>query len=56
MLEIHQFWVEMFPMFTDYQFIYVFLDLATVITLITIMFEVPTRLLLGKKGGFFKWN
>lgn len=56
MLQIHEFWVELFPMFTDYQFIYVFLDISTVLTLITIFFEVPTRIMIGKKGGFFKWD
>lgn len=48
---IHNFWVEMLPMFQNgYEFIYIFFDVATVFSLLVIMFEVPSCLLLGKKG------
>lgn len=51
MLHIHEFWVELFPMFQNsYEFIYVFFDFATILALLTIFFEVPAAILLGKKG------
>ncbi len=54
---IRDFWIEMFPHFQNgYEFIYVFLEIASISVMFTIMFEVPTKLLLGKKGGFFKWD
>lgn len=54
MLEIHEFWVELFPVFQNgYEFIYIYFDVATIFTLLIIFFEVPTYLLLGKKGKTF---
>lgn len=54
---VRDFWVEMFPQFQfGYEFVYVFLDLATIGVMFTIMFEVPAKIFFGKKGGFFKWD
>lgn len=54
---IRTFWVDMFPQFQyGYEFVYVFLEVATIGVMFTIMFEVPSKILLGKKGGFFKWD
>lgn len=54
---IRDFWIEMFPQFQyGFEFVYVFLDLATIGVMFTIMFEVPAKMLFGKKGGFFKWD
>lgn len=54
---VRNFWIEMFPNFQNgYEFVYVFLDFATLSVIFTIMFEVPSKMLFGKKGGFFKWD
>lgn len=48
MLEIHEFWVELFPIFQDsYEFVYVFFDIATIIFIIDLFLSVPKLLLLG---------
>ena len=53
MLQIHGFWVELFPNFqNNYEFIYVFLDVVSVITMIRIFIELPRNLL---NGGRYLW-
>lgn len=48
MLKIHEFWVQMFPIFAEnYEFIYVFFDVVSVLVMIKIFFKVPYDLLLG---------
>lgn len=51
MLAIHEFWVNLFPVFKEsYEFVYVFFDIATIIFLIDLFLTVPKILLLrGKK-------
>lgn len=51
---IHEFWVEMFPMFSEYGFIYVFLDFLTVYVMLYAIVVLPGRLLLG--GSSKVWN
>ena len=47
MLAIHEFWVELFPIFKDsYEFVYVFFDIATIIFLIDLFLNIPKLLLL----------
>lgn len=55
MLQIDTFWRELLPLFTDYEFIYVFLDLATIISFIKVMLFLPSILLLSSKGDWRKW-
>lgn len=49
-MPIHSFWVEQLPQFADQQFIYYFLDIITILTILRFMFEFP-RLLLNRKRG-----
>lgn len=51
MLQIHDFWVTLFPVFKNsYEFVYVFFDIATIIFLIDLFLTVPKILLFnGKK-------
>lgn len=50
MLEIHKFWVELFPIFQEsYEFVYVFFDIATIIFLIDLFLSVPKMLLFRSK-------
>lgn len=49
MLDIDGFWRELFPVFHDYEFIYIFLDLASILAMIRIFFNLPGTLLLGSK-------
>ena len=51
MIDIHNFWVTLFPIFKEsYEFVYVFFDIATIIFLIDLILNVPKFLLLrGKK-------
>lgn len=51
MLQIHNFWVEMFPIFQNsYEFVYVFFDIATIIFFIKLILTLPKFILLrGKK-------
>lgn len=53
---IHEFWLEMLPFLYDYEFVYIFLDFATIGVLFTILFEFPAKIFFGKKGGLFKWD
>ena len=55
---IHEFWVEMFPMFVEYEFIYVFFDVCTVLTLLTfnrLTFFVIIYRKLIEKIIYFCW-
>ena len=50
MLEIHQFWVDLFPIFQNsYEFVYVFFDIATIIFFFDIILYLPKMLLLGSR-------
>ena len=42
---IHTFWTTNFPFFNDVQFIYYFLDLATIMTFVDCILLVPIMLL-----------
>lgn len=54
MLQIHEFWVQMFPIFqNDYEFVYVFFDVVSIISMIKIFFTLPVYL-LGSVGRI-KW-
>lgn len=47
MLEIDNFWRELFPNFAQYgEFLYVFLDIATIIAFIRIFLNIPSALLM----------
>lgn len=48
MLAIHEFWTELFPIFQqDYEFVYIFFDIATILTLIKMFLELPRYILTG---------
>lgn len=48
MLAIHEFWVELFPVFQEsYAFVYVFFDIATIIFVVDLFLNIPKLLLLG---------
>lgn len=50
MLKIHEFWVNMFPVFKDnYEFIYVFFDVVSIIAMTRIFFTLPGYLLNTRK-------
>lgn len=50
MLQIHEFWTNLFPIFKEsYEFIYVFFDIATILFLIDLFLTVPKILLLRGK-------
>lgn len=50
MIEIHNFWVELFPIFqSNYEFVYVFFDIATIIFFIDVILTLPKILLLRGK-------
>jgi len=50
MLAIHEFWVELFPIFQNgYEFVYLFFDISTIIFLIDLFLTVPKILLLGSR-------
>ena len=51
---IHDFWVQMFPMFINYGFVYLFLDLVSLLVLICAVVILPGRILLG--GSKKLWN
>lgn len=51
---IHDFWIEMCPMFINYGFIYVFLDFLTLFALLYMVVILPGQLLLG--GNKKLWN
>lgn len=42
---IHEFWTTNFPFFNDIQFIYYFLDIATIYVLIECILIIPKMLL-----------
>lgn len=46
---IHTFWTTNFPMFNDVQFIYYFLDVATIVVLIDAILLIPKMLLKPRK-------
>lgn len=47
---IHDFWVNLFPQFIDFQLIYLFLDLATIISFLFIVIVGPFWLVFGSTG------
>lgn len=50
MLQIHEFWEELFPVFKNsYDFVYVFFDIATIIFFFDIVLTLPKMLLLGSR-------
>lgn len=51
---IHNFWVQVFPMFSEYEFIYVFLDFLTIYVLLYAVIVIPGRLMSG--GTSKLWN
>ena len=54
MLDIHNFWVNLLPTFqTDYEFVYLFFDIVSVIAMVRIFFALPS-FCLGF-GGRQKW-
>ena len=46
MLDIDTFWRELFPIFEQYEFIYMFLDVASILAFIRIVFNLPGMILL----------
>lgn len=54
MLDMHEFWITMFPVFKEsYEFVYYILDLFSILALLRIFFELPT-FCLGFTGKM-KW-
>ena len=53
MIQIHEFWLEMFPQFVgNAEFVYLFLDALTVISFFRILTLIPELLLTGRiRGG-----
>lgn len=52
---IHEFWVWMFPWFENgYDFLYVFLDITSVLVMIEALIVLPCYLLFGRTGK--TWN
>lgn len=49
MLDIDNFWRELFPIFAQYEFIYIFLDVVSIISFIRIIFNLPGMMLLRSK-------
>ena len=50
MLDIHNFWVTLFPMFqTDYEFMYLFFDVVSILAMIRVFFTLPGYLLNTRK-------
>lgn len=55
MLQIHEFWVNMFPIFSEsYEFIYYIFDVFSIVVLLKILFELPAWI-LGYAGREHKW-
>lgn len=46
---IHDFWVNNFPMFSNLQFIYYFLDLCTIMVLIKSILIIPRLVLIPRR-------
>lgn len=54
MLQIHDFWVNMFPIFAEsYEFIYYIFDVFSILVMLRVFFELPAWL-LGRFGRV-KW-
>lgn len=52
MLGIHEFWTNLFPGFaTSYEFLYYFLDIVTILSLIRAFLVLPEILLTGRMRG-----
>lgn len=50
MIKIHEFWVEMFPMFqNNYEFMYLFFDVVSILAMIRVFFSLPGYLLNTRK-------
>lgn len=45
MLEIDQFWRQLLPGLVNYEFLYIYLDIATIISFIRIVLYLPARML-----------
>lgn len=45
MLEIDQFWRQLLPSLANYEFLYIYLDIATIISFIRIVLYLPARML-----------
>lgn len=45
MLDIDAFWRQLLPNLTSYEFLYIYLDIATIISFIRIMLYLPARIL-----------
>lgn len=50
---IHEFWIDMFPWFQGYEFLYVFLDIVSVLAMIEAFIVLPGYFLFG---GTKIWN
>ena len=44
---IHEFWLEMCPFFSEYEFIYYELDVITIVVMLEIMLLLPSYILFG---------
>lgn len=52
MLELHNFWVELYPSLQNgYDFVYVFLDVLTILSLFRVISTLPTLVLTGRMRG-----
>ena len=52
MIHIHEFWVELFPMFQgSAEFVYFFFDALTVISFFRILTIIPELLFTGRMRG-----
>lgn len=51
---IHDFWVDMLPMFADFGFIYIFFDLITIMALLYMVVVLPSSILLGGTKNIWK--
>lgn len=49
-MPIHSFWVEQLPQFQDQQFIYYFLDVITLLTILRFILEFPRMVFNNKRG------
>ena len=55
LLDIHSFWVELFPIFQNgYEFVYIFFDVVSILAFIEAFIVLPGRLLFG--GTNKVWN
>lgn len=51
---IHNFWVKMLPMFSDFGFVYIFFDLITILALLYCVVVLPVQLFLGGMNSAWK--